>query len=257
VNCQDARELLHGYIDAELGLRASLDIERHLQECAACAREYASVVALRSALKENSLYYDAPEELRRRIRSDARAAIRAANGPGWWQRLSAPGWSWPATAAVTALLALIIIRGVMPVPPPSSEALGGEVLASHIRSMMADHLTDVLSSNQHTVKPWFDGKIDFAPSVQDLSAQGFPLAGGRLDFLEGRPVAALVYHRRLHIINLFTWPSGPAPDSPPQLETRQGYNLVHWTKAGMEYWAVSDVAPADLEAFAQLVRRNP
>jgi anti-sigma factor RsiW len=119
---------------------------------------------------------------------------------------------------------------------------------------MVNHLTDILSSNQHTVKPWFDGKLDFAPIVLDLSAQGFPLAGGRLEYLDGHPAAALAYHYRLHVINLFTWPTTRASDTQMHLDTREGYNSVHWTESAMEYWAVSDVAPPDLERFAQLVR---
>jgi anti-sigma factor RsiW len=122
--------------------------------------------------------------------------------------------------------------------------------------MMANHLTDVLSSNQHTVKPWFDGKLDFAPVVLDLSADGFPLVGGRLDYLEGHPVAALVYRYHLHVINLFTWPSAGAPATEPKLTTQQGYNSVHWSEPGMEYWAVSDVASGELEKLAQLVRKS-
>jgi anti-sigma factor RsiW len=121
---------------------------------------------------------------------------------------------------------------------------------------MANHLTDVLSSNQHTVKPWFEGKLDFAPSVLDLSAQGFPLVGGRLDFLDGRPVAALVYRYRLHVINLFTWPSEQSGAATPQSGSTQGYNTIHWTQSGMRYWVVSDLAAPQLEKFVQLVREE-
>ncbi|MGA2409103.1 MAG: anti-sigma factor [Candidatus Binataceae bacterium] len=256
MNCAEARRLLDGYADQELDLRTSIELEDHLGGCASCAREYEGIAALKSVLQERVPYYDAPGALRRRFRASARGAIRSGDKSSWWRQLGVTGWSWPVTAAVAAVFAAIVIRGVMPLAPPSGGALGAEVVDSHIRSMMANHLTDVLSSNQHTVKPWFDGKIDFAPSVKDLSAQGFPLAGGRLDFLDGRPVAALVYRHRLHIINLFTWPADHSPNSPPQLETRQGYNVVHWTQAGMEYWAVSDVAPADLESFAQLLRQG-
>jgi len=148
----------------------------------------------------------------------------------------------------------ILGRGLIPGPSSNGDVLGREVVASHVRSLMANHLTDVLSSNQHTVKPWFDGKLDFAPVVLDLSTQGFPLLGGRLDYIDGHPVAALVYHYHLHVINLFTWPTANAPDSQAHIATSEGYNSVQWTESGMEYWAVSDVAPPELEKFAQLVR---
>jgi anti-sigma factor RsiW len=255
MTCEDARRLIQGYADGELDLRTGLDLEQHLNECASCAREHESVVALRSALKENLPYYEASAALRKRVRSSMRAAIRAETGARWRPGLVSSAWRWPVAAAAVLLVA-IVLRGVIPTPPSTGDVLGREVVASHVRSLMANHLTDVLSSNQHTVKPWFDGKLDFAPVVLDLSAQGFPLVGGRLDYIDGHPVAALVYHYRLHVINLFTWPTGRAPDTQLRLATREGYNSVHWTESRMEYWAVSDVAPPELERFAQLVREG-
>jgi anti-sigma factor RsiW len=126
----------------------------------------------------------------------------------------------------------------------------------HLRSLTANHLTDVLSSNQHTVKPWFDGRLNFTPPVEDLGAQGFPLVGGRLDYLDNRPVAAVVYRRREHVINLFISPAEHAADALPVSQVHEGYNIVHWTKSGMAYWAVSSVSGAELGKFAQLVRQE-
>ena len=132
--------------------------------------------------------------------------------------------------------------------------LAQEVVSSHIRSMMLNHLVDVPSSDQHTVKPWFNGKLDFAPEVKDFADQGFPLAGGRLDYIDNRTVAALVYQRRKHSINLFIWPSPGAPINPQQFSVN-GYHIIHWTKSGASYWAVSDVNSTDLSEFAELVSR--
>jgi anti-sigma factor RsiW len=253
MSCEEARKLIPGYADGELDLGTSLDVEQHLEECPSCAREYEGLAVLRSVLKEKLPYYEASAALRKRVRSSTRAAIRAETRSRSRLGFVSTPWRWPVAAAA-ALLVAILGRGLIPGRSSMGDVLGREVVASHVRSLMANHLTDVLSSNQHTVKPWFDGKLDFAPVVLDLSTQGFPLIGGRLDYIDGHPTAALVYHYRLHVINLFTWPSGHEPDTEMHVATYEGYNSVYWTQSGMEYWAVSDVAPPKLEKFAQLVR---
>jgi anti-sigma factor RsiW len=154
-----------------------------------------------------------------------------------------------AAAALVLLTLVPLFRGTSP-----DDVLTQEVVSSHIRSLMADHLTDVPSSDQHTVKPWFDGKLDFSPPVADLAKQGFPLVGGRLDYLNNRPVAALIYQRDKHLINVFVWPSAQPEVTDVVSTTRQGYNLFHWTKSGMTFWVVSDVERNQLEKFVQILK---
>jgi anti-sigma factor RsiW len=228
MNCPEPA-LLHGYLDDELDLAGSLEMERHLAECETCAREYRDQVELRSQLRELAPYYRAPESLRRRIEPRKPAVAR---------------YGWLSAAAAVTVLGIALWR-----TPGGQDQ---EVVADHIRSLMANHLTDVLSTDSHTVKPWFNGKLDFSPVVKDFSAAGFPLAGGRLDYLNGRPVAALVYHRRQHVINVFTWPAGP--ERSVERFSRQGYNVVKWTHGGMAFWVVSDLNMKELGEFAEMLR---
>lgn len=260
MTCAEARALIHGYADGELDLARSLEIERHLADCAACTAAHREIRVIRSALRSGVVSFDAPEVLRAKIRDaigDAQRAQGAARRDSTIKVASTlrPPSRWAAAMAAAAVLMIIVLAGGLRRTGSSTDDLiGNEIVASHVRSLMANHLADVVSTNQHTVKPWFDGKIDFAPAVVDFAAQGFPLAGGRLDYADGRPVAALVYHRREHIINLFTWPTSDTGESAPRLEKRQGYNLVHWSKGGMAYWAVSNLNGAELMSFAALVR---
>ena len=251
MNCKDAQNLINGYVDGEFDLVRNLDIERHIQDCALCAQGYKNHQLLRNGIKTGSLYFKVPVDLQRRIQLSLRKAAKAEAGPRllpkWWFNIAAP----MAAAAVVVLALVPFLRG-----PSVDDLLAREVISSHVRSLMASHLTDVPSSDQHTVKPWFAGKLTFSPLVEDLAKQGFPLIGGRLDYLDNRPVAALVYQRYKHFINLFIWPSGSDSDIETKTVSRQGYNLFHWTSSGMTYWVVSDLNDAELQKFVELVQNQ-
>lgn len=253
MNCQDTRDLLHGYLDGELDLVRHLEIERHLSECAACSELYGGQRELRAAIRGRSPYIRAPEGLRERVqqaaRQEAGETVRARVIP-WPARRR---WLTAAASIAAAVILAVALRPALFRTVPA-DALEQQLLASHVRSLMASHLTDVASSDQHTVKPWFNGKLDFSPPVKDLAAQGFRLAGGRLDYLDNRPVAALVYQRRQHLINLFLWPAAGGSRAAGRAATRQGYHMLHWTQSGMNYWAVSDLNVAELEQFARLIQ---
>lgn len=252
--CRETQELINGYIDGELDLVNSLEIEEHMRECQACALVYESQLRLRSAIADNSLYFKAPAKLHRRIQSALSESGKEKTPAG--VKLQ---WRWRVVGASLTFLALIalFIWSVGRLPGNSSEdnLLAQEIVSDHVRSLMVDHLTDVQSSDQHTVKPWFDGKLDFSPVVTDFAAQGFSLIGGRLEYLENRAVAAIVYKRRQHFINLFVWPSTHSEGATSERTTsRQGYNLIYWNKSGMSYWAVSDLNTNELQEFVRLVQ---
>jgi anti-sigma factor RsiW len=166
----------------------------------------------------------------------------------WWSRSWSSAASFGLGAAAAAAVALLVLV-------PHQPNLAEQIVAGHIRALQPGHLEDVASSDGHTVKPWFDGRIDFAPPVKDLAAQRFPLRGGRLDYVAGRPVAALVYQRDKHVIDLFVWPAVERTARPPETAQRQGYNVVHWSEDGMVLWAVSDLEAGQLREFAEDWRR--
>ncbi len=251
MSCPDMQDLLHAYVDGELDVAHTLEVERHLQGCPDCARASAELRELRRALQACLPRFQPPGELRLRISN----ALRH-NQAG--QPTKKRGRLLVALAASLALLALGLAGGAILWSPPSAhDRIAQEVIDSHIRSLLAGrHLLDVESSDRHQVKPWFQGKLDFAPAVRDLKEAGFILAGGRLDYVNGRPVAALVYHRRQHVINLLIWPGAAGENQTgPRAQTRQGYHLVEWQDQGMNWWAVSDLNPAELVELAQLLRR--
>jgi anti-sigma factor RsiW len=258
MNCDEAARLLASHADGELGLPHAGELEDHLEACAGCRAKLAALTELRAGVRMHANYHAAPAAFAAQIRSALRSDVapmppamsvdRVADAS---PRHAASGrwrWQWPQIgAAFATAFALVWSVGIYVVLPGADESLEKELVASHARSLMVDHALDVASTDQHTVKPWFNGKLDFSPVVVDLADQGYTLTGGRLDYIGQRPVAALVYMRRQHPINLFVWPAEKT--NAPINTTRQGYNLLHWTRNATAYWAVSDLNPAELAQF--------
>jgi anti-sigma factor RsiW len=266
MNCEEAIKLMDGYLDGELDPITSQTIEEHLRDCGKCEQAYKTHGSLIRAIGNATPYYKAPPDLRERIQSSLREEIgerpmrnvgRDAQ-PLFPRRQREPRtilfgtpWNWLALAAAILLAAIIGWNLPRLQRPGADQLLATQLIASHVRSLMANHLTDVASSDQHTVKPWLDSKLDFAPAVPDLSSEGFPLLGGRLDYLDNRPVAALIYQRRKHFINLFVWPAESNASKATKAISHQGYQLLHWVDSDFNYWAVSDVNANDLQTFKQ------
>lgn len=252
MTCQEIRNLLHGYIDRELDLVSSLAVENHLNDCSACASECHNYQALRAALQAAPRAFSTPPRLRQRIRAAVRGADREST------RHYRPRWS-PAVLAASLLFVLVLTWALTQILSQSGlqDRLAQAVTANHVRSLMVDnHRTDVVSMDQHTVKPWFNGKVDFSPLVLNPEPNDTPLVGGRLELIDNRPAAALVYERRKHVINLYTWPEPTMADASATRLKRQGFNLVHWTQSGMTYWAISDLNADELQAFIRKLQER-
>ncbi|MES2042785.1 MAG: anti-sigma factor [Pseudomonadota bacterium] len=239
--CPDRIMLLHALLDDELDAVNAAACEAHLRSCAGCTAELERLRAVRSTLEDPALHYTAPASLRATID----AAIPANDDP-----VRPPSrFAWASLGAGMAAAAALLLTVALPHPQAGGDDLARQLVSGHVRSLLANHLVDVVTSDQHVVKPWFNGRIDFSPATPDLKAQGFPLVGGRLDYIGGRVVPAIVYRRRLHTINLFAWPAGgPTPSA---ANVPDGYHLRHWQRDGLDYWAVSDIGDADLAQFEQ------
>ena len=250
MNCNEIGAWLHGYLDSELDLPKTIAIDQHLKGCIACSRAYENQRAVSQSIRAADLRYSCPNHLRSRITAQLGPVVgkpaASAKVARWWLTIA-------ASILLLVVISLLLRPGI--VGQSSRNAVSQEVVACHVRSLLADHLTDVASSDQHQVKPWFAGKLDFAPGVRNFSSEGFPLIGGRLDYLQHRSAAAVVYRRRQHIINLFIWPSDASGDG-LQSESNNGYQLVHWNHAGTAYGAISDLNFSELYQFAELVRNS-
>jgi anti-sigma factor RsiW len=242
VDCRSL-DVLDAYLDRELEPADSASVRDHLDTCAACRQQLARREAL-GRLVRQAPYYPAPPGLRARLAQSRRPAP-------WKSR-------WLAVAAAVVMIAslagsVLVMKWSGPALNPV-DSVAEAVVDSHVRALMGQHLFDVRSTDQHTVKPWFLGKLDFSPPVDDLARLGFPLTGGRLDYVKGRPAAALVYARREHTINMFVWPEDPGPARGAEDRSIRGFHVRHWTRAGMSFWAVSDLNEVELDQFAHALQ---
>jgi anti-sigma factor RsiW len=258
MNCDDSRVYLAAYLDDELDVAESLRVQKHLDECRDCRRAQDQQLVLRAALRDSDLYASPSTDFARRIESAIRGAAKAegrSQRPSWFESLrwGTVGWV-PAAAALLILTALGAWLFMNRLRSSHEQLIASEVLDGHIRSLQANHLMDVPSSDRHTVKPWFQGKLDFSPPVPDLSELGWTLIGGRLDYVDGRPVAVLIYQRRMHNINVFLWPNHGSADDVIREEEAQGYQIVHWNGAETTYWLVSDLNNQELLQLARALR---
>jgi anti-sigma factor RsiW len=262
MNCANVQDLLHPFADGELDVVRHVEVEGHLSKCEPCAERARQLRLLREAIASAPIKYRAPAALREKIRAAtfapaARADATVATHPGRERRRTVQD------IAVIAVGSLLLIGGSTIVGAlfsrgglSAEDRIPGSVVAGHVRSLQADHLFDVASTDSHTVKPWFKGKIDFSPEVPNLASDGFPLSGGRLDYLVERPVAALVYARRKHTINLFIWPAADDKDKLVRSHAQQGFHLRNWQRSGMTYWAISDLNEQELDEFVRLYQEH-
>lgn len=257
MNCDDSRIYLAAYLDDELDVAESLRVQKHLTQCADCRQAQDEQLALRSALRDPDLYAHPSAEFSKRIEAAVRGAAkeeRWSQRSSWFEFLRLESLRWVPAAVALVIVTIGALLVMNSLRSSHEQLIASAVLAGHIRSLQPGHLIDVPSSDRHTVKPWFQGKLDFSPPVPDLSELGWTLIGGRLDYVDGKPVAVLVYQRRMHNINVFLWPNPGSADGAIRQEDAQGYQILHWNGAEMTYWVVSDLNNAELLDFAQALR---
>jgi len=253
MQCQESSRILEAYLDGEIDQMRGVELEDHLAVCADCRQSLEGQRALKGLLHNAGLRFSAPAGLKDEILGSLRSApVKATEEDkttSRWRWIALPAVRWAAAVVLFIALAgglMFWSRG------QAEQKLAAQVVDNHVRSLLAGHLADVASSDQHTVKPWFAGKISFSPSVADFTAKGFPLTGGRLDYMDNQTVAALIYQRRAHIINVFIYPD--AGRSSPVIMQQRGFNLIHWAGGGMEYWVVSDLNVSELQELVAMLR---
>jgi anti-sigma factor RsiW len=253
MNCAQCEVMLHALIDGELDAGHAIDVESHVASCAGCAEKLSAFRAMRASMARAELKESAPASLRDRIEASLPRPQAEVVAPAQFRRPSRRAFfggfaaGTAASAALAASLLVTVFRS------DENQIVANEVVSAHIRSLQAGHLMDVQTSDQHTVKPWFNGKLDVAPPVIDLTAQGFTLLGGRLDYIDGEPVASIVYQRRKHVINLFVAQRLGSKHAGVVGDTVQGYNVRHWSEEGLDFWAVSDLAGDELDEFVRKI----
>jgi anti-sigma factor RsiW len=256
MTCDDAEILLHALIDGELDASHAREVEAHIEACPRCTADLAAYRQMREAMTKTDLRYTAPASLRQRIDATLPKPAPSNVAPLASRRSVLRGFAMGS--AVSALAATLLVAVV--VRHEDQQLIESEIVSAHLRSLQPNHLIDVVSSDQHTVKPWFNGKLDVSPPVVDLTAQGFTLIGGRLDYVDARAIGAVVYKRRAHVINLFVAQTSNTAQRPAKIETIQGFNIRRWSDRGLNYWAVSDIGSDELaefgDKFEAAVRNN-
>jgi anti-sigma factor RsiW len=245
MTCAETDFLLHAFVDNELDAGHACQVEAHMAGCRHCAAQIRDYREMRAAMSAPAVRYQAPERLRRRIEATLPAAnVRTLRTgvPGRRSLLRGFGMGSAVSAALAACLVLFVVHA------QDDQRIVGDVVSAHLRSLQGDHLIDVQSTDQHTVKPWFNGRLGVAPPVIDLTSQGFTLIGGRLDYIDGRPVAAIVYKRRAHVINLFI-SQAVGSASGPAMEKLQGFGVWSWSWSDLNFRAVSDINAEELREF--------
>lgn len=256
MNHQQAENLLAAYIDKELSLSDAADFEQHLNSCVECQIEYKEQTHVISLLKSNAAYFKTTLQFTKRLEASLAQELPEKNAKVSWNFDWLQAWvgnGLSKGAIISSLAAIVLSTSLFLATPSAQEKLTEELTASHVRSLEVDHLSDVISTDQHTVKPWFNGKLDYVPPTVDLTKMGFPMEGGRLDYINARTVAVIVYRHNKHPINLYVWPS-TGSDSAVQVSSHHGYNLVHWAVSGMNYWAISDLEAEKMLNFAKSIQ---
>lgn len=253
MECDRATGLLSPLVDNALGLFTRWRVSRHVAGCNACADKLEELRAMQAAIRTKLTYHRAPPDLAARIGAALPREV-APNPSRPWFRM--PAFSFGAAGLASALAGVALTLVVMSGQNSAQREVMQDVIGSHVRSLQADHLTDVLTSDQHTVKPWLSARLDVSPPVLELKDQGFPLIGGREDYVDGHPTAVVVYRHAKHVINLFAWAAPGKDDDALHTESRQGFNVVTWRHGGITYYAVSDVEADQLAEFAKLVAAN-